>query len=193
MSKPDWSAATGSLDLDTLTEAYAAGTLTPTIVISAIYNRIASRGDDHVWIHLISREDALKAAAALEAEGYDGRPLWGIPFSVKDLTNTEGVATTQGSALFADNVPRADAVAVARARAAGARVGSDDPADHDQAAVSVDVGVRAADAVHPLAELSRADDDPAAAGGSRCTGCASGPKGWCRNAARDAPGTGVRP
>ena len=94
MSKPDWSAATGSLDLDTLTEAYAAGTLTPTIVISAIYNRIASRGDDHVWIHLISREDALKAAAALEAEGYDGRPLWGIPFSVKDCNDVIGLPTT---------------------------------------------------------------------------------------------------
>ena len=34
MSKPDWSAATGSLDLDTLTEAYAAGTLTPTPFLS---------------------------------------------------------------------------------------------------------------------------------------------------------------
>src|SRR5262249_57697177 len=42
------------------------------------------------------------------------------PFSVKDLTNTEGVVTTQGSALFAKTVPSTDAVAVARARAAGA-------------------------------------------------------------------------
>lgn len=46
--------------------------------------------------------------------------LHGIPFSVKDLTATEGVETTQGSALFAGTIPKADAVAVARARAAGA-------------------------------------------------------------------------
>ncbi|MGN6466265.1 MAG: amidase [Rhizobiaceae bacterium] len=61
-----------------------------------------------------------KAAEAKLASGTPLGPLHGIPFSVKDLTNTEGVATTQGCALFAGNVPKADAVAVARARAAGA-------------------------------------------------------------------------
>jgi aspartyl-tRNA(Asn)/glutamyl-tRNA(Gln) amidotransferase subunit A len=61
-----------------------------------------------------------KAAEAKLASGKPLGPLHGIPFSVKDLTNTEGVATTQGCALFAGNVPKADAVAVARARAAGA-------------------------------------------------------------------------
>ncbi|WP_374191769.1 amidase family protein [Rhizobium rhizogenes] len=94
MTKQDWSAATGSLDLDTLTKAYSTGALTPTMVISAIYDRIASRGDDHVWIHLVSRQDALKAAAVLEAEGYDERPLWGIPFSVKDCNDVIGLPTT---------------------------------------------------------------------------------------------------
>ncbi|WP_029874459.1 allophanate hydrolase [Rhizobium leguminosarum] len=94
MSTQDWSAATGSLDLDTLTKAYATGALTPTMVISAIYDRIASRGDDHVWIHLVSRQDALAAAAALEAKGHEGQPLWGIPFSVKDCNDIVGLPTT---------------------------------------------------------------------------------------------------
>jgi aspartyl-tRNA(Asn)/glutamyl-tRNA(Gln) amidotransferase subunit A len=61
-----------------------------------------------------------KAADALLAKGGEPPPLLGLPFSVKDLTNTAGVTTTQGSALFADNVPSTDAVAVARLRAAGA-------------------------------------------------------------------------
>ncbi len=43
-----------------------------------------------------------------------------MPFSVKDLTNTAGVRTTMGSAIFWDNVPKEDAVAVARTKAAGA-------------------------------------------------------------------------
>jgi Asp-tRNA(Asn)/Glu-tRNA(Gln) amidotransferase A subunit family amidase len=43
-----------------------------------------------------------------------------VPFSVKDLTNTAGVRTTMGSAIFETNVPKEDAVAVARAKAAGA-------------------------------------------------------------------------
>jgi len=42
-------------------------------------------------------------------------PLHGAPFSVKDVTNTQGVATTHGSALFAG----ADAVAVERAQSGG--------------------------------------------------------------------------
>jgi len=46
-------------------------------------------------------------------------PLHGAPFSVKDVTNTQGVATTHGSALFAGAVPAADAVAVERARSGG--------------------------------------------------------------------------
>ena len=66
--------------------------------------------------------------ARAEADAIDARlargdtlgPLAGLPFSVKDLTLTEGVTTTQGSALFADAIPKEDAVAVARARAAGA-------------------------------------------------------------------------
>ena len=47
-------------------------------------------------------------------------PLHGVPYSVKDLTNTAGVRTTMGSAIFENNVPKEDAVAVARAKAAGA-------------------------------------------------------------------------
>ena len=47
-------------------------------------------------------------------------PLFGVPFSVKDLVNTAGVRTTFGSVAFADNVPSADSVAVARLKRAGA-------------------------------------------------------------------------
>jgi hypothetical protein len=61
-----------------------------------------------------------KAAEAAMMNGAALGALHGVPFSVKDLTNTEGVATTQGSALFAGTLPSSDAVAVARARAAGA-------------------------------------------------------------------------
>lgn len=94
MSELKWSDTTGSLDLSTLSSAYAAGTLTPIRVVNAIYDRIAARGEDHVWTYLVSREAALAAAEALEAEGYDGRPLWGIPFSVKDCNDIVGLPTT---------------------------------------------------------------------------------------------------
>lgn len=68
-------------------------------------------------------EPAFEAAHRAEREimggGWRG-PLHGLPFAVKDLILTEGVRTTMGSQLFADNVPSADAVSVARLKAAGA-------------------------------------------------------------------------
>ncbi|HEY0120799.1 MAG TPA: allophanate hydrolase [Rhizobium sp.] len=94
MSETLWSDATGSLDLVTLTAAYASGTLTPTRVVNAIYDRIEARGDDHVWIYRVPRETALGVARDLEARGYDGRPLWGIPYSVKDCNDIVGLPTT---------------------------------------------------------------------------------------------------
>ncbi len=47
-------------------------------------------------------------------------PLYGIPFTVKDLLSTQGMRTTYGSRSFGTHVPDEDVVAVARLRAAGA-------------------------------------------------------------------------
>ena len=58
-------------------------------------------------------EDAVMRGAPLG-------PLHGVPVTVKDLVNTAGVRTTFGSYVFEHNVPAADAVSVARLRAAGA-------------------------------------------------------------------------
>jgi aspartyl-tRNA(Asn)/glutamyl-tRNA(Gln) amidotransferase subunit A len=68
-------------------------------------------------------EQALAAAHKAEAAAMRGEaagPLSGVPFSVKDLVNTAGVRTTYGSLIFEHHVPEADAVAVARLKAAGA-------------------------------------------------------------------------
>lgn len=54
------------------------------------------------------------------AAGEDPGPLAGVPFTVKETTAIEGVATTFGVPRFRDLVARADAPPVARLRAAGA-------------------------------------------------------------------------
>lgn len=91
-----WSTTTGSLDLTTLQRAYESGELRPTDVVNAIYDRIEARGDDHVWIYLVPREEALKAAAEVEKTRRNGRPLWGIPFSIKDCNDVIGLPTSNG-------------------------------------------------------------------------------------------------
>jgi amidase len=56
------------------------------------------------------------------ARGDDVGPLHGLPITIKDAIATEGIRSTGGAVELADHVPRADAPAVARLKAAGAIV-----------------------------------------------------------------------
>lgn len=105
-----------------LAAAIRSRAVSPVEAVTAALSRIEQRAGLNAFM-AVCADRALAEARVAEARVMCGEmlaPLHGVPFSVKDLTNTEGVATTQGSALFAGNVPTADAVAVARARAAGA-------------------------------------------------------------------------
>jgi amidase len=65
-----------------------------------------------------ARDEARAADAAL-ARGDEVGPLHGVPFTIKDCIDTEGVVTTWGTTGRADHVPAADATVVARLRGAG--------------------------------------------------------------------------
>jgi amidase len=56
------------------------------------------------------------------AAGGDPGLLAGVPVGIKDVTPVAGLRTTYGSPIYADHVPREDAVVVQRLRAAGAIV-----------------------------------------------------------------------
>jgi Asp-tRNA(Asn)/Glu-tRNA(Gln) amidotransferase A subunit family amidase len=62
---------------------------------------------------------ARRADADIAAGHYRG-PLHGIPYGVKDLLDTAGIATTYGAEPFRDRVPTADAAVVKRLTEAGA-------------------------------------------------------------------------
>ncbi len=66
-------------------------------------------------------DTAKRATAALKRRARVG-PLHGVPVSIKDLTLTKGIRTTEGSKIFADRVPDQDALIVERLKAAGAIV-----------------------------------------------------------------------
>ena len=62
---------------------------------------------------------AKKADAEIAAGQYRG-PLHGIPYGVKDLLDTAGIATTYGAEPFRNRVPTVDSTVVARLNQAGA-------------------------------------------------------------------------
>ncbi|MEO0879007.1 MAG: amidase [Pseudomonadota bacterium] len=67
----------------------------------------------------IAREQAAKADREI-AQGRDRGPLHGVPYGLKDLADTKGVATTWGATPFKDRVPDADADIVRKLKSAGA-------------------------------------------------------------------------
>ena len=68
------------------------------------------------------REVAAAAADDALARGDDVGPLHGLPMTIKDAIETEGIRSTGGAVELADHVPTADAPAVARLKTAGAIV-----------------------------------------------------------------------
>ncbi len=99
------------------------GTLSAESAVASVLARIERVQPKLNPFVTVCADEALAAACradAARARGDRLGPLHGVPVSVKDILNTAGVRTTWGSRLMADNVPDADAVAVARLKAAGA-------------------------------------------------------------------------
>ncbi|WP_227309727.1 amidase [Acidisoma cellulosilyticum] len=96
--------------------------LSPVETMQAVLDRMDAGRSLNAFITVVAEQALADAKRAEDAvmQGAHLPPLHGIPYSVKDLLNTAGVRTTMGSALFADNIPKEDAVAVARAKQAGA-------------------------------------------------------------------------
>ncbi len=72
---------------------------------------------------MLTTELALAQAAKADAEIAAGKyrgPLHGIPFGVKDLLDTAGIATTYGAEPFRNRVPSTDSAVVHRLNQAGA-------------------------------------------------------------------------
>jgi Asp-tRNA(Asn)/Glu-tRNA(Gln) amidotransferase A subunit family amidase len=92
--------------------------------LTTIYLQRLERFDPKLrCVITLTRDAALAQAAKADAEIAAGRyrgPLHGIPFGVKDLLDTAGIATTYGAEPFRNRVPAADAVVVRRLYDAGA-------------------------------------------------------------------------
>lgn len=92
--------------------------------LTQIYlDRIAQHDARLRSVITVTRDRALAQARAADAEIAGGKyrgALHGIPFGVKDLLDTAGIATTYGAEPFRNRVPAEDSVVVKRLQAAGA-------------------------------------------------------------------------
>ena len=97
--------------------------LTRTDELHPVLNAVVVRDDDR------ARTRAAELDEAIVRSGPVG-PLHGLPTAHKDLLDAQGLVTSFGSTLFADNVARTDSVLAARVRAAGAvRIGKTNTAE----------------------------------------------------------------
>jgi allophanate hydrolase len=93
--------------------------LTPVQMAEAAIAADRAHADPAIWIARRPDDDVVADARRLEAEGPLGRPLWGVPFAVKDNIDVAGMPTTAACPGFS-YVPEADAPAVRRLLDAGA-------------------------------------------------------------------------
>lgn len=108
-----------------IAHAVRSGRVRAADVVAACLDRIERAQPTLNAYATVARETALAAATDLDARIAAGErlgPLAGVPVSVKDIVNTAGIRTMWGSRMMETNVPDADAVAVARLKAAGAIV-----------------------------------------------------------------------
>ncbi|MEO0402763.1 MAG: amidase family protein, partial [Pseudomonadota bacterium] len=105
------------LTLSSLGQAYASGT-SPEQIIDQVYARIDEVADPGIFLCLFEKEQVLEQARNLGP--FDpGRPLWGVPFVIKDNIDVAGQPTTAGCPDFA-YVPETTAFVVQRLQDAGA-------------------------------------------------------------------------
>ncbi|MBT2474922.1 amidase [Microbacterium sp. ISL-103] len=106
-----------------LAQMYRAGEYSPVDAVETALHRIESV--DGSINSMVTVTADLARARAREAEarfqrGDEVPALYGVPITVKDLTDTAGVRTTYGSTVYANHVPDTDALAWARLKDAGA-------------------------------------------------------------------------
>jgi len=97
--------------------------LTSTRLTNIYLDRIQKYDPKLRCIITLTRDTALAEAKQADAEIAAGKyrgPLHGIPYGVKDLLDTAGIATTWGAEPYRNRVPSTDSAVVARLKSAGA-------------------------------------------------------------------------
>jgi aspartyl-tRNA(Asn)/glutamyl-tRNA(Gln) amidotransferase subunit A len=111
------------LSLHDLSGRIRRGEVSPVACVDAFLQRIEALNPRLSAFLTVCADGALeeaKRAGAEIAAGHWRGPLHGVPCGIKDIIETAGVRTTNGSSFFRDHVPSQDAECIARLRRAGA-------------------------------------------------------------------------
>ena len=99
MSKRERSSEDLPMHISGLHAAYAGG-LDPARVVEHVFDAIARVDDPGIFISLADRKSVRKAAQKLSRFDPKTKPLWGIPFAVKDNIDVAGLPTTAALSLI---------------------------------------------------------------------------------------------
>lgn len=75
--------------------------MTPTEAVEAALAADRAHDDPAIWITRLPDAEVMARARTLQAEGAQGRPLWGVPFAVKDNIDVAGLPTTAACPTYA--------------------------------------------------------------------------------------------
>lgn len=101
-------------------KAYSEG-VTASDVVNESLSRIASTADDGIYLYLANQQQLSQAISELGKFDPEEKPLWGIPFAVKDNIDVAGMPTTAACPAFS-YLAQEDAYVVTLLKQAGAIV-----------------------------------------------------------------------
>jgi len=145
-------------DIESIHNAYKEG-LKVEEIVKEVYRRIQEINDDGIFIYLQPMEQIIEDIKNFDEIDLEKKPLYGIPFTVKDNIDVAGIPTTAGCEAY-KYLPTKDAFVVKKLKEAGAIcIGK---TNLDQFATGL-VGVRT-----PYKAPKNAVDKTIVPGGSSC-------------------------
>ncbi len=108
------------VDAMTLASGISGGEISCQALMADTLDHIESVNPEINAIVSLRSRDELMEEARLADKCQAIKPLHGIPIAIKDLADTKGLLSTQGSPIFSNCVPECDDLMVSHIRAAGA-------------------------------------------------------------------------